>query len=63
MYWKITELKDDVDYSKDDLNISPIDSLKRMFILITYVFRCNGHVPATDSHRRVGAAQTSAKRS
>ena len=29
MYWKITELKDDVDYIKDDLNISPINSLKR----------------------------------
>ena len=29
MYWKITELKDDVDYSKDDLKVSPIDSLKR----------------------------------
>ena len=28
MYWKITELKDDVAYIKDDLNISPINSLK-----------------------------------
>ena len=35
----------------------------RMFILIMYVFRCNGHVPETDSHRRMGVAQTSAKRS
>ena len=35
----------------------------RMFILFMYMFRCNGHVPATDSHRRVGAAQTLAKRS
>ena len=30
---------------------------------VMYMFRCNGHVPATDSHRRVGAALTSAKRS
>ena len=30
---------------------------------VMYMFRCNVHVPATDSHRRVGAAQTSAKRS
>ena len=31
-------------------------------ILIMFVCRCNGHVPATDSHRRVGAAQTWARR-
>ena len=29
---------------------------------VMYMFRCNDHVPARDSHRRVGAAQTSAKR-
>ena len=28
MYWKTTELKDDIDYSKDDLYISPINSLE-----------------------------------
>ena len=30
---------------------------------VMYMFRCNGHVPATDSHRRVGVALASAKRS
>ena len=39
------------------------DKLIRMFILIMYMFRCNVHDPATDSHRRVEAAQTLAKRS
>ena len=28
MYWKTTELKDDIDHSKDDLYISPIKSLE-----------------------------------
>ena len=27
-------------------------------ILIMYVCRCSGHVPATDSHRSAGALQT-----
>ena len=31
-------------------------------IMIMFVCRCNGHAPATDSHRRVGAAQTWARR-
>ena len=59
MYWKITELKDDVDYIKDDLNTSPINSLKRStesrrHSYITVTSKGTDYGVNTDAERKKG---------
>ena len=47
----------------NDIVLSVLMSLSYQNVnFVMYMFRCNVHVLAIDSHRRVGAAQTSAKR-
>ena len=59
MYWKITELKDDVAYIKNDLNISPINSLKRStesrrHSYITVTSKGTDYGVNTDAERKKG---------